>query len=188
MAADRILDATKRCTERFGISKLSLDDVAAEAGVSRATLYRLYPGGKDTLCEALRQRELESFFSRLFTALAGADGLEDTLVRVVVAATTELRSDEHLSIMLATQPGETMRSLTVDGLPQIIAAGTHYLAPLADAYLDHEDSLRLVELLTRLVLSYFLAPSRYVDLADPVSASHFIHAHVLPAFRQEAMS
>jgi AcrR family transcriptional regulator len=50
----RVLDATKSCCERFGFAKLSIDDVAAEAGVSRATIYRLYPGGKDVLLEGLR--------------------------------------------------------------------------------------------------------------------------------------
>ena len=49
----RVLDATKACCERFGFAKLSVDDVAAEAGMSRATIYRLYPGGKDVLLDAL---------------------------------------------------------------------------------------------------------------------------------------
>ncbi len=55
-AEDRVLDAARRCVDRWGLSKLTIDDVAAEAGVSRATLYRLFPGGKDVMFDALRRR------------------------------------------------------------------------------------------------------------------------------------
>src|SRR4029453_18900583 len=61
----RILDAAKSCCERWGFAKVTIDDIAAESGVSRATLYRLFPGGKDVLVDALRVRELEEFFALL---------------------------------------------------------------------------------------------------------------------------
>ena len=46
---DRVLDAAKRCCERWGMAKVTVDDIAAEAGISRATLYRLFPGAKEVL-------------------------------------------------------------------------------------------------------------------------------------------
>ena len=42
--AARLLDATVACIARVGVSKTTLDDVAREAGCSRATLYRYFPG------------------------------------------------------------------------------------------------------------------------------------------------
>ena len=66
----RVLDAAKSCLEKWGVDKVTIDDIAASAGVSRATLYRMFPGGKDVLFDALRVRELEDFF-----------GLGDLLVR-----------------------------------------------------------------------------------------------------------
>jgi AcrR family transcriptional regulator len=42
---ERVLDAAKVCIERWGMAKITIDDIANEAGVSRATLYRLFPGG-----------------------------------------------------------------------------------------------------------------------------------------------
>lgn len=178
----RVLDAAKRCVERWGMSKLTIDDIANEAGVSRATLYRMFPGGKDVLFEALRVRELEEFFTRLAGHLEHVDTLEDLLVNTVVAATHELRDDSHLAVMLASEPGETLTSLTVDGLPRIIRVATVFLVPLVDEYLPRRDSARLVELLARLVISYFLAPSDHVDLGDHDSARVFITTFALPAF------
>ena len=178
----RVLDATKACCERWGIAKVTVDDIAAEAGVSRATLYRMFPGGKDVLFDALRVYELEDFFTRLSVHVEGAADLEELLVRTVVYATNELRSDEHLALMLAAEPGDTLSNLTVQGLPRIIRMASLLLSGKVEPYLDRERATRLVELLARLVISYFLAPSDHVDLGEPVSARSFVTTHILPAF------
>lgn len=179
----RILDAAKACCERWGFDKVTVDDIANESGVSRATLCRLFPGGKDVLFEALRVRELEDFFGRLTTHVEGAADLEDLLVRTVVAATRDLRDDQHLALMLASAPGDTLGQLTVEGLPRIMRVATVFLAPLVDPYLPRRESARLVELLSRLVISYFLAPSDFVDLGEPESARPFLTTFILPAFQ-----
>ncbi len=178
----RVLDAAKACCERWGIEKVTVDDIAAAAGVSRATLYRLFPGGKDVLFDALRVRDIEEFFTRLTAGVAGADTLSELLVRTVVVATTDLRGDDHLAIMLASEPGDTLGQLTVQGLPRIIRMASLFLAPLVEPYVGRGDSSRLVELLSRLVISYFLAPSDHVDLGDAESARQFISTYILPAF------
>ena len=178
----RVLEAAKTCCERWGIAKVTIDDIAREAGVSRATLYRMFPGGKDVLYDAMRVQELEDFFTRLTARIEGADGLDDLVTRVVVAATLELRDDQHLALMLASEPGDTLGQLTVEGLPRIIRVATLFLAPMVDPYLPRRESARLVELLSRLVISYFLAPSEHVDLGDPESASLFVRTFVIPAF------
>ena len=106
---DRVLDGTQRCTAKWGFAKVTVDDIATESGVSRATIYRLFPGGKDVLFEALRVRGLEDFFAVLRAHVEGADSLEELLLRTVVAATRELREDEHLAAMLASEPGRGAR-------------------------------------------------------------------------------
>ena len=181
----RVLDAAKACYERWGMSKVTIDDIAGEAGVSRATLYRMFPGGKDVLFEALRVREVELYFERLAEHLDGAVDLDDLMVRVVVQSTLELRADVHLAVMMASEPGEVLGQLTVAGLPRIIRIGSQVLVPQFLTYLPVDDARRLVDLLARLVISYFLAPSDDVDLGDPESARTFVSTFVLPAFRPE---
>jgi AcrR family transcriptional regulator len=170
----RVLDAAKACCERFGFAKLSVEDVAAEAAVSRATIYRLYPGGKDVLLEALRVRELEEFFADLRAGIVGVESLEQLLVCTVVIATRALRDDHHLAVMLAAEPGEALTQLTTAGVPRIIDYATTFLVPFAEPYLSREQSVALVDVLSRLTISYFLAPSDLVDLRDPDSARHFL--------------
>ena len=182
-AGTRILDAAKTCCERWGIAKVSVDDIATEAGVSRATLYRMFPGGRDVVFDALRVRELEEFFTRLKAGVVGAETLEDLVVRTVVVATEELRADEHLALMLMSEPGDTLSQLTVQGLPRIIRMASLFLAPLVDSHVGRNEGARLVDLLARLVISYFLAPSDHVDLGDDASARSFIRTQILPAFQ-----
>ena len=180
----RVLGAAKSCCERWGIAKVTIDDIASEANLSRATLYRLFPGGKDVLFEAMRVQGLEDFFVVLRSHVDGHSDLEDLLVRIVVGATSELRADQHLALTLAAEPGEALGQLTIDGLPRIMRVASVLLVPMIDEYLPHDESVRLVDLMARLVISCFLAPTALVDFGDVESAREFIHTFILPAFHQ----
>jgi AcrR family transcriptional regulator len=170
----RVLEATKACLERWGFAKLTIDDIAAAARVSRATIYRLYPGGKDVLFEALRVRELEEFFDCLKTEIGAVHSLEDVLVRAVVTATRHMRDDEHLALMLAAEPGTVLNQLTSAGVPRIVRMATAFLVPLVEPYVGRHDAKAIIDVLSRLTISYFLAPSDIVDLGDEGSARHFL--------------
>jgi len=64
-----ILDATHRLTvERAGTDRLTMSAVAAEAGVSRPTLYRWFPT-RDHLLTAMAEYEEERFDRGLHTVL-----------------------------------------------------------------------------------------------------------------------
>src|SRR5437879_13666736 len=76
----RAVDATLRWIARWGVAKTTLDDVAREAGWSRATVYRLFPGGKDAVLETVVEVELGRLFAALDHRLAAARDLEDLLV------------------------------------------------------------------------------------------------------------
>ena len=177
-----VMEATSRCCERWGVEKVTIDDIARESGVSRATLYRIFPGGRDTLFEACRVYELDEFFQRLLAGIGRTDGLHELLARTIAVATRELRADEHIAVMLATEPGAVLSELTVDGVPRIIRVATAYLVPLLDPYVPRAEGRVLIDIAARLVISYFLAPSDYLDLADEDQARNFI-APFLPTHR-----
>ncbi len=50
---DRIVDATVKCFERFGINKTSMEDIAKVAKVSRPTIYRYFPSRHHLAVEVL---------------------------------------------------------------------------------------------------------------------------------------
>lgn len=81
----RILAATAEVLGRNGKRKLSLSDVASQAGVSRPTLYRWFPS-KDELLTAFSRYERQTFDSGLSRATAGLKGVEklDAALRFIV--------------------------------------------------------------------------------------------------------
>ncbi len=178
----RVMMAAVACCERWGMDKVTVDDIAAAAGISRATLYRLFPGGKDVLFEQIRVRETLYFFEFLDEQVVGASSLEELVVRVLVAATRELRADDRLQVALASRPGEVLSTLGFSDVPRIIETATEYLAPKAEQFLSRTEASRLAEWLTRVVLSYFFVPSAAVDLAEVESATRFARQFVLSAF------
>ena len=161
---------------------MTVDDIAAEAGVSRATLYRVFPGGREVLFEALREREIRSFLAELDVRVADAGTLEDLVVGIITHALGQLRSDTHLQLMMASEPGEVALTLGVESLPNIVLLATTVLGPRLTGFLDPTAAAELAEWVSRVVVSYFLAPSPLIDLSDPVQAAAFVRRFVLPAF------
>jgi AcrR family transcriptional regulator len=169
-----VLEAVKTCCARWGIDKVTADDIAKQSGVSRATLYRMFPGGKDAIYESLRTYELDQFFAVLLTQIDGAYTLEELLVQAVTCATVELRNDQHLAIMMASEAGAVVSELTVEGLPRIVGVASAYLIPFVERFLPPDQSRSLIDVVVRLVISYFLSPAEFVDLSNPDSAREFL--------------
>ncbi len=70
----RLLAATVVCLGRYGIAKTTVDDAAGEAGVSRATVYRTFPDGKDQLIAESITWAVGQFFAELAEVVADAPG------------------------------------------------------------------------------------------------------------------
>src|SRR2546423_4480675 len=101
---ERVVDAALRCIARWGVAKTTLDDVAREAGCSRATVYRLFPGGKDGLIDTVVHLEVKRCLEALAAELAAATDLEDLLVRGIAHASRTLREHAALQFVLAYEP------------------------------------------------------------------------------------
>lgn len=82
----RILAATSEVLSRNGQTKLSLSEVALQAGVSRPTLYRWF-ASKDELLDAFGAFERRSFDTGMSQATAGVRGTEklDAALRFIVS-------------------------------------------------------------------------------------------------------
>ena len=78
------------------MTKTTLDDVAREAGCSRATVYRTFPGGKEEVIAAVVDTEVARLFSAIAVAMGEADDLEDAVVAGMV--TTASAIDDHAAL------------------------------------------------------------------------------------------
>ena len=176
-----IFSAVDSCVTQWGWDKVTMDDICATACVSRATVYRLFPGGRDVLFEAVRLGKLEDFFTAMRANVEGSESLEELLVRCIVVASSELQHDEHLAMMLATVPGETLGDLTVSGVGRIVRVATAFITPLTDEFIPASEAAHIVDVMCRLVISYYLSPSATLDFANEDATRTFVRTFLLPS-------
>ena len=183
-ATERIVDATLRCVARWGITKTTVDDVAREAGVGRATLYRLFPGGREALLDTVVAAETGRFFDRLDERLVGVESLEELLVIAISEAAATLEGHAAFQFLLAHEPGLVLPHLAFRELDALLARVRSFGAPLLAPPLggDLDEAAVAAEWVARIVLSYTSCPAPNVDLTDDSSVRTLVRAFVLPGF------
>src|SRR3954463_4441971 len=77
----RILDAAERCFVRAGFHRTTMQDVAAEAGMSPGNLYRYFPS-KDAIAAGLAERD-RARLAQDFFVLAKADDFRAKFTQLV---------------------------------------------------------------------------------------------------------
>jgi len=149
---ERLLDATREVLARGGLRKLHFSAVAAEAGVSRPTVYAYFPT-KDDLLLGLAAHE-KARFNR---------GLEEALRELRGAA----RLDRALTFMIEFQRDYPIRRLVLiepefmlDQLERSLRSMSAALAPLFEeaTALDSAAASDLADLAVRTAMSHFLIP------------------------------
>ena len=178
---DRIVDAMLECIGRWGITKTTADDIARTAGISRATLYRAFPGGKDVALEALLQRETARFFASVTVPLEHATTLEDTVAIGLVEAARFLLDHGPLQYLLTHEP-ERIELSSSSGLGSAYAIANAFVVPLLRPYVaDDATATFAADWVVRQFFSYALVPSPALDLTDEAAVRRFVRAYIVPA-------
>lgn len=178
---DGLGDAALRCIARWGLAKTTLDDVAREAGSSRATVYRSLPGGgKDALFAAVADRELGRLEQRVGTAVNAAESLEDAIVAAVTSAAAHLEGHAAFQFLFAHEPGLVLPHLAFHHLDALLARTRAVGGPMLARFLPPGDAAELAEWIARFVISYLCSPAVAVQLTDDASVRRLVRAYVLP--------
>jgi AcrR family transcriptional regulator len=180
---ERVMSATVRCVERSGVRGFSLEEVAAEAGISRTSIYRYFPGGRAQLVEQTATWEIARFWGRLAEAVADMPDLEDRLVKGLVTGRrvmdrsrilSNLMDSEFRELVAAVQPAE----------PLIHGVIREYMREMLEIEAE-EGRLRpgtdpgfAADYLTRMVLSWLGSPAG-ADLTDEAVARRVVRQEFL---------
>jgi AcrR family transcriptional regulator len=180
---DRLLAATYRCVEHFGMGKTTIEDIVKESGVSRATIYRQFAGGRDELLRETVAWELTNYFNRLADQVRDAPSLDELLRRGLAFAHRSVAEHAVLRKVMDTEPERLLPLLTTESaktLPFIADFLLPYLRREADAgrLLPGVDIDRAAEYLARAILSLIGAPGRW-DLDDPDQVSDLVAVELL---------
>jgi AcrR family transcriptional regulator len=175
----RILEATYACVARWGLSKTTVEDAGREAGVSRATVYRYFPGGREELITAVVAWEFLQFFTRLYEEVRDAQSLEQVMERGLQFAHHALAEHEVLQKVLQTEPDVLLPKLTVEST-RILGVIGDFLVPYLDQHglAQGVDPREASDFLARMILSYMNAPGRW-DLDDQVQVAALVRTELL---------
>jgi AcrR family transcriptional regulator len=177
---ERVADAALACIADHGVKALTVEHIAIEAGVSRASVYRWFPGGRSDVLLAAGRLELDRFFAELEPRLAAAGDLDDVLAEGLAGAVRFLRDSKPLQALLANEPELVMPHLAFDRMGTAFAVAAAVAERHLRRFLGDDDARRATELVARLALSHTLSPSADLDMGDLDAARHHVHRFVTP--------
>jgi AcrR family transcriptional regulator len=179
----RIIDGALACIARQGVAKTTLDDVAREAGCSRATVYRVFPGGKDGVLGAVADTEVSRLFSSLAVRMGEATRIEDVLVAGMTQAATTVSEHPALTFLLEHEPEVVLPHLAFSHMDSLLSVSSAFTAPFLGRWVDHDEARRVAEWAARILISYLACPAEGIDITDDECVRRLVRTYVLPGIR-----
>ncbi|MYR08707.1 TetR family transcriptional regulator [Gordonia sp. SID5947] len=149
-----------------GVRRANMDEVAAQAGISRSTLYRRFPN-KETLLLAVANDLYERGMHRLEQAVVGL-GPSEALVEAFAEGAVMVSDDPLMRRLVLTD--SEMKGITASVTALFIDMVTDRVAATlrdAGATMPADDLLKAVELHVRLVISYLEVPASDESRQEP---------------------
>lgn len=171
--------AAYACVARDGMGRATVEDIAREAGVARATVYRAFPGGRDELVTAAVAHAVRDFFAGLRTDIGEVHDVVTLLERGLVAGRRRLDQHAVLQRSLRDEADRVVPELATV-MPVVLDALRAQLA----AWLARERLRPGVEvdeaadLVARLTLSLISSPGGW-DMDDPGAVRRLVRGQLL---------
>jgi AcrR family transcriptional regulator len=179
--AERILDAAGEELAAYGLRRTTLDDIAARAGVGRATLYRRF-SNRDALLAALVARDARRLIANVDAEMRVHDTASERLIAAFLAFISQLRDHELLRRVVVSDPDVILPILTS---PLTLALGRDYIA--AQAAREQAEGAELAadpavigEMLARFAHSLALTPDTVLPLDDDEALRALARATLVP--------
>jgi AcrR family transcriptional regulator len=179
---ERILDAAEQCLRHLGLRRLSMGDVATQAGLSRGSVYRYFPDRR-TLVDAVLERTAQRFVDASTVTVDRRRTLAGQVGEAAVFI-LEHRADD-LTLRLPADEESLFATLLTARIRGLVARWVEFWLPrIAEAERRGEvrrgiDRRQAAEWIVRLMLSFAVMPSATVDLDDPASVRAFVRNHLV---------
>jgi len=137
MVRSRVLDTALDLVGRHGLAELSMDELAARAGVSRATLYRLFPGKAALFAELVRRFSPFEPIAAVLEAMGGRPPAE-VIPAVAHAMATAMKGHAGLLLQLLFEVSRSGPGSHAGADFQQDTAGAMRTLPLVAGYLAEQ--------------------------------------------------
>jgi AcrR family transcriptional regulator len=186
--SERVLDAALELVAASGARHLTMDDVAARAGVGRMTVYRK-SGGRQRLLDALAVRECRRCLAQIAAAIDPADPIDERATELFLATLKVIREHPMLARLARVEPEALLRELNRDSSAvfRLVLAFLEEQIRSAQAAgeLAEEDPGALAELAVRLGASFVLIPDSAIVAGDEQQTRETVRSLLAPLFRSQ---
>jgi AcrR family transcriptional regulator len=180
---ERILVAAELCLARLGLSRLSLTDVATQAGVSRGAVY-LHFADRRALIDAVLTRAANRFVGSCAETVRHRRTLVDQVAEAAVFI-REHQGDNVLSLGLPADEESLLATLLTSRLERVVEEWVEFWLPyLAEAAQRGElragvDHRQAAEWIVRMMLSFAIMPSVTFDANSAAQVRTFVRAFIV---------
>lgn len=179
---DRIVEAAAACFTQYGVSKTTVEDIAAAAGLSRATVYRAFTGGRDELILSVVLRDLAAFLDHLADRLKRERTAEAAIVEGILDAVAWVRDAPQVSPFLAPDSAGHAQAVVAAAAERVLELCCDYVRPYFDGA-QREGMLRpgidvegSMEFLFRIISSMVVMPRE----RNGEATRRFLRTYVVP--------
>ncbi len=181
--SDRIHDAALALVAASGARHLTMDDVAARAGVGRMTVYRRF-GSRQRLVDALSVRECRRCLAEISAALDPRVPIERRASDLFLATLRVIREHPMLARLARVEPEALLYELNRDGSAVFRLVRGFIVAEICGAQEAGElvdvDPEPLAEVAVRLGASFVLMPDSVIALGDEERTRESVNALLAP--------
>ncbi|MGD0391618.1 MAG: helix-turn-helix domain-containing protein [Acidimicrobiales bacterium] len=183
---DRLLAAAERCLRRSGIRRTTVIEIAHEAGMSRAWLYKHFPDKASLIVAALARTD-EMFWADAHARIAAVRGIA-AQVAEAVRISREHKPGALLLRLKEEEPAVYAETVGV-GLREMMPGMAVFWHPYLEAARSRGevradlDIVRGGEWVMRTVLSLVTVPGDAVDADDPASVRRLVDEFLVPGLR-----
>jgi AcrR family transcriptional regulator len=183
---DRVLAATERCLRRSGIRRTTMSEIAAEAGLSRAWLYKNFPDKASLIVAALVQTD-EAFWAQAHARVSSCHGVAALVAEAV--RISRQRRPRALLLQLKAEEPEAFVETVGTGLGQMMPGMALFWHRYLEAARSRGevradiDVTRAAEWVMRIVYSLVTVPGAAVDVDDPESLLRFVDEFLVAGLR-----
>ena len=148
----RIVDATVRCVKKWGIAKVTLNDIAKEAGVTRPTVYS-YFSNRDEVVQFAMLQSAYGFAQKLLKHIDTYETPEARTIEAVMFALKRLPSEPYLELMADAGLANIMNEHALRAEEGNEIRRSIFRLIFRGLEVDREELDEIVEVTTRFVLS-----------------------------------
>jgi AcrR family transcriptional regulator len=181
--SQRILDAALVLVAASGFRHLTMDDVAARAGVGRMTVYRRF-GSRQQLTDALAVRECRRCLGKIAAALDPRKPIDERAADLFVATLRVIREHPLLERLARVEPEALLYELNRDASAVFRLVRNFLVAQIRVAQgageLVQVEPEPLAEVAVRLGASFVLMPDSVIAAGDERQTRETIQGLIAP--------